>query len=260
MRENEPLLCEAAISFRYLWTSWGAQGSGGLTIEQVIAVGEICDSALRVRSPRAAEVIELRFFGGLTVLETAEVLNVSKTTVDERLSFAKAMAAPRINGVHPERVMHPSDESRLEEGFARARAQSEENRVAFLDAYAVTTESCGVHIQELLQHDRDDDGLLERPAMELKSVRDALANPPAFTGRRVGPYQIVDELWPRRHGRVYLGRRADGSFDKKVAIKVLDRFHSISSDEARFRQERHVPVSSILLISPRSSTRASMRE
>jgi len=68
----------------------GAQGSGGMNIEQVIAVGEICDR-LAVKSPRAAEVIELRFFGGLTVDETAEVLNVSKTTVDERLSYAKAV-------------------------------------------------------------------------------------------------------------------------------------------------------------------------
>jgi len=68
----------------------GSQGADGLSIEQVIEVGEICDR-LAVKSPRAAEVIELRFFGGLTVLETAEVLNVSKTTVDDRLSFAKAI-------------------------------------------------------------------------------------------------------------------------------------------------------------------------
>jgi RNA polymerase sigma factor (TIGR02999 family) len=38
-------------------------------------------SALAVTSPRKAQVIELRFFGGLSVQETAAVLDVSEDTV-----------------------------------------------------------------------------------------------------------------------------------------------------------------------------------
>ena len=38
-------------------------------------------NALAARAPRKAKVVELRFFGGLSVEETAEVLRVSPITV-----------------------------------------------------------------------------------------------------------------------------------------------------------------------------------
>jgi len=40
--------------------------------------------------PRAAEIIELRFFGGLTLKETAELLGVSERTVEADWSLARA--------------------------------------------------------------------------------------------------------------------------------------------------------------------------
>ncbi len=40
--------------------------------------------------PRRAKVVELRYFGGLSVEETAEVLNVSPITVIRHWNFAKA--------------------------------------------------------------------------------------------------------------------------------------------------------------------------
>jgi RNA polymerase sigma-70 factor (ECF subfamily) len=50
------------------------------------------DDALRrfaEQDPRAAQVVELRVFGGLTIEEIAHVLNVSKRTVDGDWSVAK---------------------------------------------------------------------------------------------------------------------------------------------------------------------------
>ena len=46
-------------------------------------------SRLERFSERKCKVVELRFFGGLTVEETAEVLNVSPNTVLNDWSFAK---------------------------------------------------------------------------------------------------------------------------------------------------------------------------
>jgi RNA polymerase sigma factor (TIGR02999 family) len=40
--------------------------------------------------PRQAKIVELRFFGGLSIEETALVLNVSETTVKREWTFAKA--------------------------------------------------------------------------------------------------------------------------------------------------------------------------
>jgi RNA polymerase sigma factor (TIGR02999 family) len=59
--------------------------------------------ALADRAPRKAKVVELRFFGGLSVDETAEVLHVSSITVMREWKSAKAwlyreLAGPSVNG------------------------------------------------------------------------------------------------------------------------------------------------------------------
>ena len=45
---------------------------------------------LAKRDPEAARVIELRFFGGLTVSETAAVMGIAKRRVERRWTFARA--------------------------------------------------------------------------------------------------------------------------------------------------------------------------
>lgn len=40
--------------------------------------------------PRQAKIVELRFFGGLSIEETAHVLNISETTIKREWTFAKA--------------------------------------------------------------------------------------------------------------------------------------------------------------------------
>jgi RNA polymerase sigma factor (TIGR02999 family) len=47
-------------------------------------------SALAQASPRAARVVELRYFAGLSLEQTAEVLGVARTTVDRDWRFARA--------------------------------------------------------------------------------------------------------------------------------------------------------------------------
>jgi RNA polymerase sigma factor (TIGR02999 family) len=48
---------------------------------------------LAAKDERLASVVELRYFGGLTIRETAAVLNVSHTTVEDDWSLAKAWLA-----------------------------------------------------------------------------------------------------------------------------------------------------------------------
>lgn len=47
---------------------------------------------------RQTRIVELRFFGGLTVEETAEVLKISPATVKREWSLAKAWLYGKING------------------------------------------------------------------------------------------------------------------------------------------------------------------
>jgi len=46
--------------------------------------------------PRQARVIELRFFGGLTIDETAAVLGVSTDTVEDDSAMSRAWLARRL--------------------------------------------------------------------------------------------------------------------------------------------------------------------
>ena len=55
-------------------------------------------SALAELAPRKAQVVELRFFGGLSVDETAEVLHVSSITVMREWKTAKAWLYRELTG------------------------------------------------------------------------------------------------------------------------------------------------------------------
>ena len=59
-------------------------------------------------------------------------------------------------------------------------------------------------------------------------------------GRRVGAYVIIQEIGRGGMGTVYLAARADGYFEKQVAIKVLNRGASTEDVVRRFRAEREV--------------------
>ena len=55
-------------------------------------------NTLAERAPRKAKVVELRFFGGLSVDETAEVLRVSSITVMREFKSAKAWLYRELTG------------------------------------------------------------------------------------------------------------------------------------------------------------------
>ena len=66
--------------------------AAGLMLEpqaDLVALDEALDS-LTALDPRKAQVVELRFFGGLTVDETAEALKVSPESVMREWSLARA--------------------------------------------------------------------------------------------------------------------------------------------------------------------------
>ena len=54
--------------------------------------------ALALVDERKSKVVELRFFGGLSVEETAEVLNVSPDTVARDWRLAKAWLLREMSG------------------------------------------------------------------------------------------------------------------------------------------------------------------
>jgi len=63
----------------------------------IVALDEALE-ALAAFDPRAATIVELRFFGGLTVEETAEVVGVSPRTIKREWAAAKAWLLGEMGG------------------------------------------------------------------------------------------------------------------------------------------------------------------
>jgi RNA polymerase sigma-70 factor (ECF subfamily) len=70
--------------------------SGGPDVD-LIALEDALER-LAVLDERKAKVVELRFFGGLSVEEVAEVLGVSRATVEREWSFARAWLFDALGG------------------------------------------------------------------------------------------------------------------------------------------------------------------
>ncbi|HEY6333648.1 MAG TPA: sigma-70 family RNA polymerase sigma factor [Blastocatellia bacterium] len=74
-----------------------AAGLSEQRAEELIAVDRALEE-LAVMDPRKSQIVELRFFGGLSVEETAEVMNISTPTVQREWRKAKAWLHKAIEG------------------------------------------------------------------------------------------------------------------------------------------------------------------
>jgi RNA polymerase sigma-70 factor (ECF subfamily) len=63
--------------------------------EELVAVDEALER-LRALDPRVAQVVELRYFGGLTERETADALDISLSTVKRDWDFARTWLVARL--------------------------------------------------------------------------------------------------------------------------------------------------------------------
>ena len=65
---------------------------------------------LAQRQPDRARVVELRFFGGLTIQDTARTMGVTTRTVERHWQYARAWLYRDITGEAPEQQERPSDD------------------------------------------------------------------------------------------------------------------------------------------------------
>jgi RNA polymerase sigma-70 factor, ECF subfamily len=73
----------------------GSATGATMSPDELLALHNAIQS-LSAKHERLARVVELRYFGGLTIRETAEVLGVSHTTVEDDWSLAKAWLAREL--------------------------------------------------------------------------------------------------------------------------------------------------------------------
>ncbi len=85
----------------------------GIRVTLDESIGDACDRELDVLAlndalerlealdPRQGRVVELRFFGGLSIDETAEALEISPATVKRDWTFARAFLLHAMGGASP---------------------------------------------------------------------------------------------------------------------------------------------------------------
>ena len=75
--------------------------AAGLAHEQAANVTALDDALKRLEAidARQSQIVELRFFGGLSIEETAKVLKVSPGTVMRDWTFARAWLRNEMSGV-----------------------------------------------------------------------------------------------------------------------------------------------------------------
>ena len=82
-----------------MFVTFDESAIGGVeSIDDVLALDAALKDLARL-SPRQAEMVECRFFGGLDVTETSELLEVSEATVLRDWRAAKAWLASELRRI-----------------------------------------------------------------------------------------------------------------------------------------------------------------
>jgi eukaryotic-like serine/threonine-protein kinase len=98
-------------------------------------------------------------------------------------------------------------------------------------------------VESLLDsHEQASSIFLKDSPLDSKAIADTVHEHDRV-GRRIGVYQIVEEIGHGGMGEVYQAIRADGQYDKRVAIKLVRAGWDTSSILDRFRHERQILAS-----------------
>ena len=202
------------------------------------------DEALRTLEgidPRQGQVVELRFYGGLTTEEIAEVLHISAATVKREWATAKLWLQTRTGlrvGMKEARALSAERWQRIKQILADAlECAGEGERRTCVERSCAGDEVLRREVELFL--DREAGGL-EKFADGAGAWRDQDGDATANAGRRLGSYELVREIGRGGMGAVYLARRADGRFEQQVAVKLLKRGTDTEEVLRRFRAERRI--------------------
>src|ERR1700736_240387 len=130
---------------------------------------------------------------------------------------------------------------RVKQLLEEAIALDADQRSSFLERACDSDAGLRREVDSLLSsHEQAGTGFLKTPVLDLKA---AAAAAPAQAGRRIGVYQIVEEIGHGGMGEVYRALRADGQYTKEVAIKLVRGGFDSGSVQERFRNERQILAS-----------------
>jgi eukaryotic-like serine/threonine-protein kinase len=132
---------------------------------------------------------------------------------------------------------------RLKTVFADAMERdTSRERTAFIRDSCADDTTLRIEAESMLA---EAEGLLDPATDPFEQCADNAAvtlrrDDPSQIGQRMGAYKVLREIGRGGMGSVYLAERADGQFQKQVAVKVLRRGTDTDEVLRRFSAERHI--------------------
>ena len=140
----------------WMWSPWSLRRPAA----DLVAVDDALNSLAEV-DERKSQVVEMRFFGGLSVEETAEVLKVSPDTVARDWRLAKAWLMREMSG---KSKMKPERWNKIESIFHKALEADESRRGAVIEESCAGDEELRREVESLLAHHENAGSFIEMPA------------------------------------------------------------------------------------------------
>ncbi|MEM6287963.1 MAG: protein kinase, partial [Bacteroidota bacterium] len=134
-----------------------------------------------------------------------------------------------MDSTGPLRVLDPATWERINDLVGEALDGAPGDRAAFLAT--ITPEALATEVAALVEAHATAES-----TGALLSPFEAVGTPEADHGDRFGPYRILGRLGAGGMGVVYRAARADGAFDREVALKVVR--HAAPTLARRFARER----------------------
>src|SRR6185369_5477128 len=110
-----------------------------------------------------------------------------------------------------------------------------EERPAYLEQVCAGDQELKAEVESLIEAHEQAGDLFETPP--------SLENAALVPGTRLGSYEIIESIGEGGMGTVYRAVRADDTFHKEVAIKLLKRGLDLERVARQFRVERQILAS-----------------
>ena len=134
------------------------------------------------------------------------------------------------------RAMDSTKWQQIKDMFNVAIDLPEDKRATFLSKY---DEKLRLEVEKLFKANEDAEDFIAESAMaEIGLVEENQTD--NLIGKRIDSYEILEELGQGGMGTVYLASRADGEFEQKVALKLINRGMDTNAVLKRFMLERQI--------------------
>ena len=135
--------------------------------------------------------------------------------------------------------MTPEEWHKIKSVLGTALELNDADRRAYLDSACARDNLVRSEVESLLRSHQEDDAFLEQPAaVEAADLMGSAQG--VWIGRRLGPYELLEEIGEGGMGAVYRAVRSDGLYDKQVAIKLIRAGLNTEFFVARFTNERQI--------------------